>query len=209
MLDPSHVVTTAAEPACCSSCGLRHTRRPDWLCPRCGAPVGGDEATPIRRPPPPRELGFPLGSRIAGTILAVASGALAAALAKDPAGPHRWSLLAALLALAVLGVALLLGLGWARWVVAVSAVAAVVLAAEHLVRERLPGLLRDPLPATLRDPLRALLRELQPTSLLLVLGFASGCLLLVAGRARRVRIAAGVLLAVPLVASVLVHALAR
>jgi hypothetical protein len=208
MLDPSHLVT-GAEPACCSSCGLRHTRRPDWLCPRCGMPVGGDDPAPVRRPAPPPEPGFPLGSRVAGATLAAAAGALAATLAKDFATPHRWSLLAALFVLAVLGVALLIGLGWARWAVALSAVVAVALASEHLVRDRLPGLMRDPLPAAIRAPLQVVLRELGPTNLLLVTGFAAGSLLLVAGRPRRVRLAAGLLLAAPPIAFELVRALAR
>jgi hypothetical protein len=172
-------------------------------------PVGGDQPPPVPRSPPQEELGYPLGARIGGAIVVVAAGVLAAGVAHDPSRPQRWLLLAALLVLAVLGVALLIGLGWARWVVAASAIAAAALVSEHAVRDRLSWLVRDPLSAAARAFVRGVLRELPPTSLLVVAGFAAGCLLLVVGRPRRVRLVVGALLAASPIASELVRALAR
>src|SRR5512139_2842350 len=181
MLDPSHVVTTTAEPAYCPSCGLKHTRRPDWLCPRCGMPVEGGAPISRARPAPRREQGFPGGSRIAGLVMAVSGAVLAVGLAKHPAGDHRWSLLAAVLILAALGVPSLLKVSFARWAAVVLAVVAAVLVSEDLIRERAPDLLRDPLPAVIRDPLRGLIRELQPARIFFFMGLLAGCLLLLVG----------------------------
>ena len=80
MLDPS-LSTTTAEPAYCPSCGLRYTRRSDWLCPRCGSPVESGVAPPRAEPSQPEEEGFPAGARIAGALLVVSGGALATAWA--------------------------------------------------------------------------------------------------------------------------------
>jgi hypothetical protein len=141
--------------------------------------------------------------------MAVSSGALAIGLAKHPFGEHRWPLLAAALILAVLGLELLLKVSWARWAAGVFAVVAAVLVSEDLLRDRLPGLIRDPLPAVVRDPLRNLIREPQRAEIFFFLGFLAGCLLLLVGRPRGVRIAAGVLLAAPLVVVEIMRAVGR
>lgn len=202
MLDPSHDVTPAAEPAYCPACELKHTRRPDWLCPRCGMPVESDvPVQEARRAPQPQqeeEREFPRGSMVAGAILAVSSGAFAFPFAKYP-GEHRWPLLAAVLILAVLGLELLLKVFLARWVAAGSAAVAAVLVSEDLLRVRLPGLFRDPLPPGVRQQLRNLIGDHSPANLLFFMGFFAGCLLLIVGRPRAVRIAAGLLFAAPLV----------
>ena len=206
MLDPVHVVTPSAEPAYCPSCELKHTRRPDWLCPRCGMPV--ESEAPIRkaRRAPQHdhetEQEFPGGSRIAGAIMALSGGALAIGLAKYPASEHRWPLVAAALILAVLGLELLLKVFFARWVAVVVAVMAAVLVSEDLIRHRLPDLFRDPLPPVARDFLRDLIRDPVPARILFFMGFLAGCVLLLVGRPRGVRIAVGVLLAAPLVVEI-------
>jgi hypothetical protein len=141
--------------------------------------------------------------------MAVSSGALAIGFAKHPAGEHRWALLAAVVVLAALGLALLLKASWARWAAVVLAVVAAVPVPEHLIRVRFPGLIRDPLPAALRDPVRDLIRGFQPATTFFFMGFVAGCLLLFVGRPRGVRIAAGVLLAAPLVAVEIMRAFAR
>ncbi len=70
----------------CSSCGLKHSARPDGICPRCQAPAGGafvppvyagpdaPGAPPLPVPPPyavapATPSGFPLGARLAGWVL--------------------------------------------------------------------------------------------------------------------------------------------
>jgi len=212
MLDPSHVVTTSAEPAYCPSCELKHMRRPDWLCPRCGMPVESDAPRIPKgkaRPAPRSEPVFPPGSRIAGAIVAVNGGALAIGFAKYPASEHRWTLLAAALILAVLGLELLLKVSLARWAAVVSAVVAAALVSEDLIRDRLPDLFRDPLPAVIRDWLRDLIRDPLPVKIPFFMGFLAGCVLLLVGRPRGVRIAAGVLLAAPLVVVEIMRAFAR
>ncbi len=205
MLDPEHVLTTtAAEPAYCTSCGLKHTRRSDWLCPRCGMPAGSEAPASTARPAPRAVWRFPGGSRIAGAVMTAGSGALAVGLARFPAGEHRWPLLAGALVLGVLGVALALEASWARWSAAAGALVAAAIVAEDLLRERGPWTLHDPLPPAIRAPLRALLRAPRPAELfaLALVGFLVGCLLLLVGRPRAWRIAAGVLLAAPLVAGI-------
>jgi len=131
--------------------------------------------------------------------MAVSSGALAIGFAKFPASEHRWTLVAAALLLAVLGLELLLKVSLARWAAVVLAVAAVALVSEDLARDRLPDLFRDPLPPVIRAWLRALLRDPLPAKIPSFMGFLAGCVLLLVGRPRAVRIAAGVLLAAPLV----------
>lgn len=208
LLDPEHVVTTT-ESACCSSCGLRHTRRPDWLCPRCGMPVGEDIAAPtVRAPAPVVEEGFPAGSRIAGAIMVATAVVPAIAFAKQPSLAGGWPFLAAILVLAALGLAALLTVPLARWLSAALAVLYGAAVAEAVVRERLPGLARDPLPAAVREALRALVPG-APAQRLVVAAFLAGCLVLVVARPGRVRIAIGVLLALPLAALELVRALTR
>jgi hypothetical protein len=206
MLDPEHVLTTtAAEPAYCTSCGLKHTRRPDWLCPRCGMPAGSEAPATHRARPTPRAVWkFPGGSRIAGAVMTAGGGALAVGLARFPGGEHRWPLLAAALVLGVLGVALALEASWARWSAAAAALVAAAIVAEDLLRERGPWSLHDPLPPAIRAPLRALLRAPRPAELfaLALMAFLVACLLLLVGRPRTWRIAAGVLLAAPLVAGI-------
>lgn len=212
-LDPVHVVTPGPEPAYCPRCELRHTRRDDWLCPRCGSPVDTDVPPPrtVAAPQPPP--GFPLGARVAGALLLLTTAAFATAVARGlvviPPGAHRWRLLAVVVALAGLGLALLLKSSVARWIaVGLAGLAAVVLV-EGLVRDRFPGLVRDPLPPAVRQLLRDLIRDHRPTTMLSFLGFDAGCLLLVLGRPRAVRIAAGVLLAMPVLALEVVAALGR
>jgi len=212
MLDPCHVVTTSApEAAFCPSCELKHTRRPDWLCPRCGMPVETEARSPrAQRAPAPRyEQKFPRGSTVAGALLVVSGGALAIGFAKLPIGEHRWPLLAAVVILAVLGLELLLKVPFARWAAVVLAVVAAVLVSEDLIRDRLPDLFRDPLPAVVRHGLRDLIRDPLPTKIPFFMGFLAGCVLLVGGRPRGVRIATGVLLAAPLVIIEITRAFAR
>jgi hypothetical protein len=84
-----------------------------------------------------------------------------------------------------------------------------VVLVEALLRVLLPGLVRDPLPGPIRQLLRDLIRDHQPRKLLLLLAFDAGCLLLIAGRPRRNRIVAGLLLAAPLLALELIAALGR
>ncbi len=207
MLDPCHV-TTSAEPAYCPSCGLKHTRRPDWLCPRCGMPAESEPRIPKARPAPRYEQVFPRGSTIAAAIMAVSSGALAIGFARYPAGEHRWTVLAAGLILGVLGLELLLKVSFARWTAVVFAVVAAVFVSEHLIRDRLPDLFRDPLPAAIRDWLRDLIRDPLPVKIPFFMGFLAGCVVLLVGRPGGVRIAAGVLLAAPLVVVEIMRAFA-
>jgi hypothetical protein len=208
-LDPVHAVTTVAEAAYCPRCELRHTRRPDWMCPRCGAPV--DTETPSTpktvRAPAPRP-GFPLGSRIAGAVMALGGAATAYGFLAQLA-EHRWRLLASAVVLAALGVALLLKVRAARWAAAAVAVVAAAVVAEALLRQRFPDLVRDPLPALVRERLRELLRDVPLAGALSLVGFDVGALLLVAGRPRAWRVAAGVLLAAPLLVLELLRALGR
>jgi hypothetical protein len=93
----------AAEPAYCPACDLKHVRQPDWLCPRCGMPVetaAWRSMARARAPEPVRELGFPLGSLVAGAVLALTSVVLAIGFARHPETAHRWTLLGAPLAVA-------------------------------------------------------------------------------------------------------------
>jgi len=141
--------------------------------------------------------------------MVVSSAALTIGFAKYPASAHRWSLLAAVLILAVLGLELLLKVSLARWAAVIFAVVAAVLVSEDLIRDRLPDLFRDPLPAVVRDYLRDLIHEPVPAKILFFMGFLAGCVLLLVGRPRVVRIAAGVLLAAPLVVVEITRAFAR
>lgn len=213
-LDPLHVVTPDPEPAYCPRCGLRHTRRPDWMCPRCGSPVETEVPAPAKAPAPaadPRT--FPLGARIAGGLLVLTSGALAFAATRGfaviPPGAHRWRLLAIGVALAGLGAALLLKASLARWAAVACAAVGVVILLEGLVRDLSPGLVRDPLPAAGRQLLRDLIRDHQPRKLLSLLGFHAGGLLLLIGRPRPARIAAGALLALPLLVALVLAGVGR
>ncbi|HEX9051219.1 MAG TPA: hypothetical protein VF841_11870 [Anaeromyxobacter sp.] len=198
MLDPD-VATTGAEPAYCPACQLRHTRRPDWLCPRCGMPVEPGVGPPRVARSPAEEPGFPAGARIAGAVLVVSGAALATAWARAPAAAQRGSVVAAAAVVVALGLGALLGGAFARWAAAFAAIAGAAVLAEDLVRVRLPGLLRDPVPPAARAVLRGLTNPLYPAKIAFTYAFVAGILLLVAGRPRRVRIAAGVLLALPLV----------
>jgi hypothetical protein len=208
MLDPSLDLTPASEPAYCPSCGLKHTRRADWMCPRCGKPVDTELPPPKPRPVAPADdEDFPLGARIAGGAMVLAAAALAAHLARLPSGGHRWPALAAAVLVALLGVGSLLGGAWARWAAGSTAVVAAVALAEELLRERLPGLLPDPLPSAARAAAGALLRPVHPLQLVPLLAFAAGVFALLVGRPRGVRIGAGLLLAAPLVVSLALGAL--
>ncbi|HET8539856.1 MAG TPA: hypothetical protein VFL83_08295 [Anaeromyxobacter sp.] len=209
MLDPSVSLTPPPEPAFCPSCGLRHTRRSDWLCPRCGMPVESEPRRTVARPAPRGEEGFPLGSRVAGAVLLAGAAALGAGLARHPPSAHRWPLLAGAVLLAVLGAGALLKLSWARWAAVGAGLLAAVIAAEDLLRERLPDLVGDPVPPAIRASLRSALHPLHPWTILLVLAFVAGALLLLLGRPRRARIAAGAVLASPLVVLLVIRALAR
>ncbi len=198
MLDPD-VAMTAAEPAYCPSCELRHTRRQDWLCPRCGLPVESGVGPPRRERTHAEAPGFPVGTRVAGAILVVSAGALATGWVRAPPGEHRWSVVAAVALVAALGVGSLLKLSLARWAAAVAAVGAAVVLSEDLMRVRLPGLVRDPVPPAVRALLRGLSNPLYPAKILFTFAFGAGILLLLVGRPRRARLAAGALLACPLV----------
>jgi hypothetical protein len=213
-LDPSRSasVGVGAEPAYCPSCDLRHMRRPDWLCPRCGMPVES-EANPLprkraRAAPPEYVPEFPLGSFVAGAVLAVTGLVLAIGFARHPVTEHRWPLVAAMALLALLGLELLLKVSPARPVAIAIALLAAVLALEDLVRARAPDLMRDPLPPAARALLRDVIRALYPMNILLASGLLAGSLLLVVGRPGRARIAAGALLATPLAVVEIVRAFA-
>jgi hypothetical protein len=145
-----------------------------------------------------RELGYPLGSFVAGVVLAITSVILALGFARNPGIEHRWTLVAALALLLVLGLELLLRVSPARWVVAAIALVALAVVAEDLLRTRLPGLMSDPLPPAIRAAMQGPIRALHPLRILLLPGLLTGTLLLVAGRPGRWRIAAGVLVAAPL-----------
>jgi hypothetical protein len=156
---------------------------------------------------------FPLGTRLAGALLVVTGGAFASGAARSfatlPAGAYRWRILVTVAALAALGLALLLTVSRARWAAVLLAATAAVVLAEGLLRDVVPGLVRDPLPGPVRQVLRDLFRDHHPRRILLLLGFDAGCLLLIAGRPRAVRIAAGLLLAAPLMAVELLAAMPR
>jgi hypothetical protein len=193
----------AAEPAHCPACGLKHVRQPDWLCPRCGTPVETEAYRSTMREPAPaaepeREQGFPMGSVVAGAVLVLTSLVLAIGFARNPVVEHRWPLVAAMALLLLLGLELLLGVSPVRWVAIGLALIALILVAEDQLRARLPELMADPLPPALRVALQGPIRALQPLRLPLAAGLLGGTLLLVAGRPRRGRIAAGVLLSAPL-----------
>ena len=194
--------TLAAEPARCPACGLKHMRQADWLCPRCGMPVETESYRSTMRESraaePERAPEFPLGSVVAGAVLALTSVVLAIGYIQHPVAIQRWPFVAATVLLLVLGLELLLKVSPARWVVIAVALIALSLASEDLLRARAPDLMRDPLPPALRVALQGVLRALYPLRILLASGLAGGTLLLVAGRPRRWRIAAGVLLATPL-----------
>ncbi len=197
MPDRSDHATLPAETAYCHTCGFEHTRRPDWLCPRCGMPAGTEP--PARRPvaASPEET-FPMGSAIAGVAIAVNGLALLVGFAMGAADRYRWAVLATGSVLVVLAFELLLRVAAGRWIALVAAAVALLIVAEGVVRERVPDLFQDPLPDPIRRLLRDLLGDLRPAGLSSVLAFAVGCLLLVVGRPGRKRIAAGVVLAVPL-----------
>jgi hypothetical protein len=212
-LDPLVVTTPASEPAYCPRCELRHTRRPDWLCPRCGNPVDTDVPPPRAPTPPPVAPGFPVASRLAGALLVLAAVAFAGPVARELATlaglAHHARLLVAVVVLAAVGGALLLGSGIARWAaVALAAVTAVILA-EGLLRDVAPGLVRDPLPAAVRQALRNVIPDHHPRWMLAGVGFGAGVLLLAVARPRSWRLAAGLLLAAPLLVLRLVAALGR
>jgi hypothetical protein len=183
-------------------------RRPDWLCPRCGAPVetGAPQATTRVAPPPER---FPIGTRVAGGLMALAGLALAWGFAQDPSAEHRWALLAAAAVLVVLGTGALVAMAAARWTAAVAGPVAAVVVAEDLVRARFPDLFRDVLPGVLRAPLRELVGDLGLVAAASAIAFAAGALLLLAARPGRARIAAGVALALPAIAVALLRVLGR
>ncbi len=207
MLDPL-VVKEAAEPAYCPKCGLKHTRRQDWLCPRCRTPVETElPATVVARSARSAEAGFPAGARIAGAAMIAAGIAVGAVLARNPAAGQRWAMLAVAVLLAALGVGALLEAAWARWTALGAAVVAALLAAEDAVRERLPGLAGDPVPPAIRAWPRATLHPLHPWPIFLVLAFAVGTTVLLVGRPRRVRMAAGIALAAPLLVLLAIRAI--
>jgi hypothetical protein len=212
-LDPPLVPDQGPEPAYCPRCELKHTRRPDWLCPRCGSPVETELPAPRTAPAAQPERPFPVGARIAGALLVLATGAFASALARGlaplPPGAHRWRLLVLIAALAGLGLALLLKVTSTRWIALAVGAAAAVILAEGLLRVLWPGLVRDPLPGPVRQLLRDLIHDHQPRKLLALLGFDAGCLLLVAGRPGVLRSAAGVLVATPLLVLVILSAVGR
>ena len=211
-LDPPLVSAPSPEPAYCPRCELRHTRRADWLCPRCGSPVSTELPPPRAAPAPAAEPRFPLAARMAGAILLLLAGALAGVagpLAMSPAGAHRWRILAFAAALAGLGIGLALKVSLARFAAAALAGAAALVLSEALLRVVLPGLVRDPLPAPARQLLRNLIRDHDPRRLLLLLAFDAGCLLLVVGQPRRRRIVVGLVLAAPLLVRALAVALGR
>lgn len=199
MPDRPYPATLPPETAYCHTCGFAHTRRPDWLCPRCGMPAGTEP--PPRRPvaASPEERSFPAGSMVAGGAMAVGGLALLVGFAMGAAGGYRWAALAAGLVLVVLALELLLRVSAGRWIALAAAAVGALVAAEGLLRQAAPDLFQDPLPDPVRPLLRDLLRDLRPAGVWSVLAFAVGCLLLVVGRPGRARIAAGVVLAVPLV----------
>jgi hypothetical protein len=201
--DRSSFDTIAAEPAHCPSCGLKHVRQPDWLCPRCGTLVETEAyrstmREPARAPEREPEPEFPVGSFVAGAVLTLTSVVLAIAFARNPGVDHRWPLLGATMLLLVLGLQLLLKVPPVRWIALGLALIALLLVLEDQLRARLPGLMGDPLPPALRVALEGELRALPPLSLLLAAGLVGGTLLLLVGRPGRGRIAAGVLLGAPL-----------
>ncbi len=207
-VDRSRSDNIAAEPAVCPACGLKHLRQPDWLCPRCGMPVETETWRSTMRAPaaePERALEFPLGSFVAGLVLALTSVVLAIGFARAPATAHLWALVAAMVLLAVLGLELLLKVSPARWVVIAIALIALILVSEDLLRARVPDLMADPLPPALRAALHGAIGALQPLRILLAPGLLVGILLLVAGRPGRWRIAAGVLIATPLAVAEIVR----
>lgn len=212
-LDPPLVVTAIPEPAYCPRCELRHTRRPDWLCPRCASPVETEVPPPRTTPSPQLAPQFPLATRSAGALLVATSGALAAGAASTvttfSAVSHHLRLLVAVAVLAGLGVGLLLKRPVARWAAVALAIVAAVILSEGLLRDVFPGLIRDPLPAPVRQLLRNLIPDHRPWKVLPLLGLAAGCLLLIAGRPRAWRAAAGVLLAAPLLVLEVISALRR
>lgn len=202
MANRSNHATLPVEMAYCHSCGLEHTRQPDWLCPRCGMPADTE-------PRPRRTVAassaeapttFPMGSTIAGAVMAVNGAALLLGFVRPPASEYRWVAIATASVVVVLALDLLLKVPSGRWITAVAAVAAALVVSESVVRERVPDLFRDPLPAPIRRFLRDLLRDLRLTGISSVLGFAVGCVVLVVGRPGWIRIAAGVILAAPLAA---------
>jgi hypothetical protein len=172
-------------------------------------PVDAEVPRPTARPTPRGEEGFPAGSRIAGAIVVLAGGALAAGVARSPSSEHRWPLVAAAVVLVVLGLGSSLTISWARWTAVGAGVVAAVLVAEDLVRDRLPDLAGDPLPPVVRAWLRDLLRPLYPATRFFVLAFLAGGLLLLVGRPRRARLAIGVLLAAPLVVLQVIRVIGR
>ncbi len=198
MLDRSDHATLPAETAYCHTCGFEHTRRPDWLCPRCGMPAGTEPQSRRSVTASAEEPIFPMGSTIAGAVTAVNGVALLIGFLRHPASEYRWVVLGAASVLLVLALELLLKVHAGRWITLVAAVVVALIVSEGVVRERVPDLFRDPLPDPIRHFLRDVLRDLRPTGISFVLGFEVGCLLLVIGQPGRMRIAAGVALAVPL-----------
>lgn len=209
MPDRSDNATLPAETAYCLTCGFEHTRRPDWLCPRCGMPAGTEPPRRGSAAASAEEPAFPLGSTIAGAVIAVNGLALLIGFLRHPASEYRWALLGTAAFLVLLALELLLKVRAGRWVALVAVVVAALIVSEGVVRERVPDLFRDPLPDPIRRFLRDVLRDLRTTGISFVLGFDVGCLLLVIGQPRKVRIAAGVALAVPLAALALFLAFAR
>ncbi|HSM92957.1 MAG TPA: hypothetical protein VLT47_08700 [Anaeromyxobacteraceae bacterium] len=194
--DRSHSGNIPAEQAYCPACDLKHVRQADWLCPRCGMPVETEAwraAVRSRGAEPERALGFPLGSLVAGALLALTGGVLAVGFARNPGVEHRWPLLASALILVVLGLELLLKVTGARWVAIAVAAIALLVGAEDLLRVRAPELMRDPLPLALRSPLHGVLGALGPVRILSAAGLIVGGLLLLTGRPRPWRIVAGAL----------------
>ena len=198
----------AAEQAYCPACDLKHVRQPDWLCPQCGMPVETEawrSAVGKRSTEEAPELGFPLGSFVAGAAMALTSLVLAVGFARNPVVEHRWPLVAAMILLGVLALELLIKVSAARWIVIAIAAIALILVSEDLLRANLPDLMSDPLPPVARAALHGALRALYP----LRIGFASGLLVgimvLVAGRPGRGRIAVGLALIAPLAVAEIVR----
>jgi hypothetical protein len=108
MPDRSPHATLPAETAYCHTCGFEHTRRPDWHCPRCGMPAGTE--------PPPRRAAaasaekptFPMGSTIAGAVMAVNAVVLLIGFGRHPASEYRWAVLGTASVLGMLALELLL-----------------------------------------------------------------------------------------------------
>lgn len=199
--DPSHAGSLSAEAAYCPACDLKHVRQPDWLCPQCGMPVETEawrSAVRSRADAPEVVLGFPLGSVIAGVVLAVTGVVLAIGFARTLVVEYRWPLVAATVVLLVLGLELLFKVSSARWVAIALAGLALLVVGEVMLRARWPDLVLDPLSPAARLALDGLVGALYPLRLGLASGLLAGTIVLVAGRPGRWRIVVGALAAASL-----------